>query len=61
MEKKKIWLLNHHASTPGFGGSTRHYDFAVELSNRGYDTTLIASSFSHDKRSYLFEDESRCV
>ncbi len=57
---KRVWLMNHYASTPQHGGSTRHYDFAVELTGRGYDVTIIASSFNHDKRAYI-QENSFCI
>lgn len=46
---KNIWIVNHHALTPQMGGGTRHYDFAKELLKRGYQVTIIASSFHYSK------------
>ena len=50
MSNKKIWILNHYAITPTTGGGTRHYDFAAELVNRGYDVTIFAAGFDHKLR-----------
>ncbi len=47
MHNKRIWILNHHAETPKTGTGTRHYDFAKELINRGYEVTIFASSHIH--------------
>ena len=50
-KQMNIWILNHYAVVPDMSGGTRHYDFAKELSNRGYKVTVFASSFSHEKKA----------
>ncbi len=45
--KTSIWILNHYAATPDMPGGTRHYDLARHLVAKGYDVTIIASSFHH--------------
>jgi glycosyltransferase involved in cell wall biosynthesis len=47
---KDIWIFNHYATPPDAPGSTRHYDFARELQNRGYKVTIFAAGFSHRTR-----------
>jgi len=42
-----IWIINHYAITPEMTGSTRHYDFALELIKRDYNVTIFSSSFRH--------------
>ena len=54
--KKKVWILNHHAQTPSTGSGTRHYDFAQELRHRGYDVTVFASSHMHYTTKNLLSD-----
>ncbi len=49
---KNIWIFNHYAVTPDLPGGTRHFDFAKELTKRGYSTTIFASSFVHG----IYED-----
>jgi len=44
---KNIWIFNHYAVTPDLPGGTRHFDFAKELTRRGYNITIFASSFIH--------------
>ena len=44
---KSIWILNHYAITPDLPGGTRHFDFAKELTKRGYSVTIFASAFIH--------------
>lgn len=60
-----IWILNHYAITPDLPGGTRHFDFGKELSKRGYDVTIFASSFHysllkeiklHDNNNYIIDD-----
>ncbi len=50
---KTIWIIDHYSSEPQYGGIARQYDFAVELSKRGYNVVVIASSFSHFNHSYI--------
>jgi len=40
-----IWILNHYAVTRDLPGGTRHFDFAEELTRRGYKVTVFCSSF----------------
>ena len=53
---KTIWIIDHYSSEPKHGGVSRQYDFAKELSKRGYKVVIIASSFSHYTHSYISED-----
>ena len=43
---KTIWIIDHYSSEPKYGGIQRQFDFANELSKRGYRTIIISSSFS---------------
>ncbi|MFA5386568.1 MAG: glycosyltransferase family 4 protein [Candidatus Paceibacterota bacterium] len=45
---KNIWFFNHYA-TKEDEPATRTYDFSRELTRRGYNITIFASSFSHYK------------
>ena len=40
-------MFNHYAITPDYPGGTRHFDLAKELTKRGYNVTIFASSFHH--------------
>ncbi|NLK63271.1 MAG: glycosyltransferase family 4 protein [Fusobacteria bacterium] len=44
---KNIWMLNHYGIPPELGPLNRHYMFAKNLNNRGYNTTIFASSALH--------------
>lgn len=52
---KNILIINHHATIPKYGGGGRHHQFSSELSNRGYNVNLIASSYQHGRGEYLHE------
>lgn len=53
---KTLWILDNYASEPKYGGISRQYDFAIELSKRGYNVTVISSSYSHFTKKYFFEE-----
>jgi len=50
---KTIWIIDHYSSEPKYGGISRQYDFAIELSKRGYKVIIISSGFSHYTHSYI--------
>ena len=52
---KNIWIIDHYSSEPQYGGYTRQYNFAKELSKSGFNVTVIVSSFSHFSHSYITE------
>ncbi|MEX1017269.1 MAG: sugar transferase [Phycisphaeraceae bacterium] len=51
-DRPRVWMINHTAIPPTMSGGTRHYDFAVELTRRGYDVTIFASEFSYTERQH---------
>ncbi len=51
----RIWILNHYAVLPNHGGGTRHFDFARELTKRGYNVTIFASSYNHFIKKEMLE------
>jgi glycosyltransferase involved in cell wall biosynthesis len=53
----RIWIIDHYSSEPRYGGISRQYDFARELSRRGHEVLVIASGFSHFKHTYISEEE----
>ena len=52
---KTIWIIDHYSSEPKFGGIQRQFDFANELSKRGYKAVIVSSAFSHYTHSYISE------
>ena len=48
----KVWIVNHYADPPD-GFSTRSYDLARRMVERGHSITIFASSFSHYQFRYV--------
>ena len=44
MNKMKVWLMNHYASNMYRDKAGRHYWFAQQLRERGYDVTVFCST-----------------
>lgn len=44
---KNIWIINHYAEPPTTGKYTRHYNFAKELLERGYNVKIFTASSIH--------------
>jgi len=53
---KTIWIIDHYSSEPKYGGISRQYDFAIELSERGHNVVIISSAFSHFTHTYISEN-----
>lgn len=54
---KTIWIIDHYSSEPQYGGISRQYDFACELSKRGYNAVVISSAFSHFTHSFISDED----
>ncbi len=54
---KTIWIIDHYSSEPQYGGISRQYDFACELSKRGYNVVVISSAFSHFTHSNISDED----
>jgi len=54
-----IWILQHYATPPDTVSGTRHFNFAKQLIENGYDVTIFACSFNHStfKEERLQEGE----
>ena len=46
---KNIWIVNHYTSPPYLPGGTRHFDLGKKLVEKGYNVTILASSFHYHK------------
>lgn len=53
-----IWIIDHYSSEPKYGGISRQYDFATELSKRGYNVVVISSAFSHFSHEYIVKEKT---
>lgn len=49
---KNIWIINEHLTSPDLSenGHSRHYTLSKEFQKKGYDISLITSSFSHNPK-----------
>lgn len=49
---KNIWIVNEHLTSPDLSesGHSRHYTLGLEFLKKGYDVSLITSSFSHNPK-----------
>ena len=57
---KIIWIVNQFAVSPDMPGGTRHYEYALEFVNNGYEVYILASDFSLQELKYkkLVNNES---
>ncbi|NLX90373.1 MAG: glycosyltransferase family 4 protein [Firmicutes bacterium] len=46
--KKKIWLINHYATDMYFNEGGRHYWFAKNLLQKGYEPTIFCANTRHN-------------
>ncbi len=44
----KLWIVNHYAIPPQYGGLNRHYYFSKELRKYGIETRILSSSKIHN-------------
>ena len=44
---KHIWIINEYAGNNKYGGESRHYEIAKELTKKNYNITIISASYSH--------------
>lgn len=49
---KNIWIVNEHLTTPDLSanGHSRHFTLGLEFIKKGYDVSLITSSYSHNPK-----------
>ncbi len=55
--RKKVWILNHHATDMYLDKGGRHYWFAKELIKNGYEPIIICASFVHKGNDNYTEDK----
>ncbi|QEK13200.1 glycosyltransferase family 4 protein [Crassaminicella thermophila] len=51
--KKKIWLWNHYATDMYKNQGGRHYWFAENLMNEGYEAIIFCANTYHNKTEYI--------
>ncbi|WP_227872162.1 glycosyltransferase family 4 protein [Paenibacillus albus] len=53
MTRKKVWLWNHYATDMYRNRGGRHYWFANNLINLGYETTVFCANTYHNNAEYI--------
>jgi len=53
MNRTSVYIVKQYAVTPDLPGNTRHYELARRLVERGYDVTILASSFHYSQHKDL--------
>lgn len=48
-KRTSVWIVKQYAVTPDLPGNTRHYELGRRLVERGYDVTVLASSFHYSQ------------
>ena len=49
---RELWIVNQYATPPDQPGSSRHFDFAKGLVQRGWNVRILASDFNLKIREY---------
>lgn len=57
----KVWIINHYATPPERGSSTRHYALARELAKYGHQVTVIAADKHHLVNRHYPKSASRSI
>src|SRR5690625_4545103 len=55
---KNIWVFHHYATPPTMNGFTRPYNFAKNMNNQGFKTTIFAASYLHFADVNLIKDNA---
>ena len=58
---KKVWIINHYATPPMYGGLTRHHFLAKYIDKNKYDVTLVAASAIHNSNINLITDRKKYI
>lgn len=67
INSKNVWVFHHYATPPSMNGFTRPYNFAINMNDEKYKTTVFSSSYLHfadknlieDKIPYIVEEHSK--
>lgn len=55
---KKIWIFNHYGTNQFIEHGGRHINFAKNLIDFGYDTTIFVASFLHNSDTNMISDNA---
>lgn len=59
MQKKNLWIINHYATPPQYGGLNRHHYFAKFLNKYDFETEIVASSAIHNSTVNFISKKSK--
>jgi len=48
-DRRSLWIIKQYAVTPDMPGNTRHFELGRRLVQRGYEVTIIATSFHYSQ------------
>lgn len=57
--KKKIWIMNHYATNSFYNKGGRHYWFAENLLEKGYDPTIFCANTRHNSKDIIEIDKNK--
>lgn len=57
--KKNIWIWNHYATEMYKNQGGRHYWFAENLINKGYDATIFCANTYHNKSEFIDTEKKK--
>lgn len=58
MSKKNIWFFHHYATPPTMNGFTRPYNFAINMNDEEYKSTVFSASYLHFSNINLIKDNT---
>lgn len=56
-----IWMFHHYATPPTMNGLMRPYDFATQLKEHGYKSTIFTSSYLHYSGENLIKNNDKYI
>lgn len=59
--KKKIWIMNHYATETFFNKGGRHYWFAENLKNKGYEPVIFCANTRHNSKETIDTGDKKFV
>lgn len=58
-EPKKIWIVNYYSAPPDLAFNPRHIKFGRALMDKGYDVTIVTSSYLRRHNRQLIEGKAK--
>jgi len=55
---KNIWVFHHYATPPTMNGFTRPFNFAINMNDKNYRTTVFTASYLHFSDTNIINDSA---